>query len=78
MADSDHIFAKLKEGLVWTFGINSLISAVNLLSSIWFARVLGISIIGQYASLVVALDLSLMLVKFGINQAVILRMAHSL
>jgi len=62
---------KLKMGLSWTLISNGLIGGTNLIAQIWLARELGVKVIGDYATIVVGLELILLPVNFGFNQAVI-------
>jgi len=61
----------LAQGLLCTLIANFIVGILNFLSQIWFARVLGIEIVGQYALIIVALDLSCLPINFGFNLSVI-------
>jgi len=55
----------------WVIGNNILAGLASFFAQIWFARVLGVAEIGRYAVVIVAIDLTLGLMDFGFNRAVI-------
>jgi O-antigen/teichoic acid export membrane protein len=62
---------QLRSILQSTFLSNFLIGALNFAVQIVFARVLGPTVIGEYATAVVAINLMATLTSFGINHGVI-------
>jgi O-antigen/teichoic acid export membrane protein len=61
----------LNKALSWTIIANILSGILNLIGQIFFARILGVEIISEYAVVVVSLELILLFFSFGFNQAVI-------
>lgn len=58
-------------GLSLVFVGNAVSGILNLATQIFLARKLGASVIGDYGKLSVAIDIAILLVNFGFNQAVI-------
>lgn len=71
MNSSRPLVSILRRSLTWVFSINLVIGVLNLFALLWFARVLGASILGEFAEMVVALDIIAAILGFGFNQAVI-------
>jgi O-antigen/teichoic acid export membrane protein len=61
----------LKKSLSYSVIIDIIISLLNLLSQICFARILGVTTIGQYASLVILFELTRIPLDFSFNLSVI-------
>lgn len=61
----------LKENFSWVFIVNLAIGLINFFTSIFFARQLGPSIMGDYATIIVAFELTFSFLSFGFNQYVI-------
>jgi O-antigen/teichoic acid export membrane protein len=72
MSDSrKELVGRLKQGVTWIFFASAITGAINVLFQIWFARKLGVGIIGQYATLFIVVELANALLSFGFNQIVI-------
>ena len=61
----------LSRVLGWAMGGNAVTGVANFLSAVWFARVLGPSIMGTYAVILVAFQLMAAFLTPGFNQAII-------
>jgi O-antigen/teichoic acid export membrane protein len=61
----------LQRALSWMFGATAITGFLNFIAIAWFARVLGVSEMGAYAQLVIALELVAAILSFGFNQALI-------
>jgi O-antigen/teichoic acid export membrane protein len=62
---------KLKNALQSMFLSGLFIGIINLLAQIYFARILGVSIISDYGLIVVVVGFVMLLMSFGFNHAVI-------
>ncbi|QQS35705.1 MAG: oligosaccharide flippase family protein [Ignavibacteriales bacterium] len=71
MQDNLAVKRKLKENFSWVFVINLIIGLINFFTAIFFARHLGPSIMGDYATIIVSFELTFSFLSFGFNQFVI-------
>jgi len=62
---------RLLDNLKHVLSANVVTGVVNFLSAIWFARWLGPAVIGEYAMMVVAIQLLTAVLSPGLNQALI-------
>ena len=61
----------LTNNISWTFFSDLTIATISFFGQIWFARILGVEIIGQYALLVLSVEVSKLPIDFGFNLPVI-------
>jgi len=62
---------RLLRNLNWVFSANAIAGVANLLAIAWFARTLGPVTMGEYASVVTAVQLVVAFLSAGFDQAVI-------
>lgn len=66
------LFDQLKKNLSWVFSSNVILAIANMLSMIYFVRIIGTEEVGRYATMIVGIELSLSVTRFGFNQFIIL------
>lgn len=75
ITNSQHLYLKnlggVFQNLAYVFTGNAFSGIINSISLIWFARVLGTKVMGDYAAIVVGIQLVTSIMIPGFNQAVI-------
>ena len=63
---------QLKKNLSIVFSSNVILAIINMVTMIYFMRIIGAGEVGKYATIIVGIELSLSVVRFGFNQYIIL------
>ena len=71
VSKSKELNALLRKGISWTLTMDLIGGIFNFIAQIWFARMLGVEIVAEYALIVIAFEISFLPVNFGFNLSII-------